>query len=76
VLDVATNKEYKGAMELNINLIEIERRKSGLEKGELAKRLNISRQTLHQIYTSRRATFDKIERIAKFFNKHPKDLLI
>lgn len=60
-------------LELNVKKIERERRRLGLRKSELARKMGISRQLLH--YTLRKKQFFHIDKFAKVFDLDEKDLI-
>jgi len=63
-------------MRLNTDLIEIRRRQLGLKKGELADRLEMTRQGLHYILYNRKTSIENITKIADVLDVEPKDLLV
>lgn len=63
-------------MELNTNIIEIERRRRGLKKSELADKMGVTRQGLHHIIKTRKTTWDRLTQLASVLNLNPKDLLV
>ena len=61
-------------IKLNIDKIEFERKRLGLKKAELARKMGISRQLLND--TMKKKQLFHVDKFARVFKIDPKDLII
>jgi len=62
-------------MKLNIAKIESEMNKQGLSQSDIARKLDLSRQRIHQIIKEGAKSFRVVENIAGILGVEPKDLI-
>ena len=60
-------------IKLNTNKVERERKRLGIRKAELARKMGISKQLLN--YTIKKAQLFHVDKFAEVFDMDPKDLI-